>query len=116
MSEIKIMQKKIYFDMISKVMRFSEERQIPLFFIGVVSRPGSKTENYFSKRLNRSANVFVCNQGFPYIEIFGTYTENNEYKFMSDKLHLNSIGHKEISMKMMKETEKILIERLNNSM
>lgn len=100
--------KKIYKRLIDNVINFCKEKNIPLIFVGVVSTPASKIRNYYSERLNEFVKPLIHNHNMPYINIFGYLTENNEYKFMEDKEHLNRIGHKEISKRLIEEIQRLL--------
>lgn len=93
--------KKRYITLIKEVINLSKKYKIPVIFIGVVSRPDSKVQDYYSKDLNQSLKNLISSYNLPYIDIFGNYNQNGQFKFYSDNLHLNKIGHKEIAEKLL---------------
>ncbi len=99
-----------YKKLITKVLRFAEHKKVPLLFLGVTSRPKSKSENLLSLRLNQFAKDFILSLGGTYIDIFGEFTENHEFKFSNDRLSLSKIGHREVSEKLAKNISKIFAD------
>ncbi|MBP6183190.1 hypothetical protein [Flavobacterium sp.] len=100
--------KNEYKKLITNVQSFSENKKVPLLFLGVTSRPKSKAENLLSLRLNQFAGNLIQSLGGTYIDIFGKFTVNNEYKFSTDNLSLSKIGHKEVADKLVIHINKLL--------
>lgn len=92
--------KNEYKKLITNVLRFAEHKKVPLLFLGVTSRPKSKSENLLSLRLNQFAKDLIQSLGGTYIDIFGEFTKNHDYKFSNDRLSLSKIGHKDVADKL----------------
>jgi len=97
---------KEYKNLIINVLRLSEDKKIPVLFLGVTSRPNYITENLFARRLNRYAEKLISSLGGTYIDIFGKFTPKKEYKFVnstnnkSDQIRLTKIGHRKVTEKL----------------
>jgi len=103
--------KTTFKNLITDVFTYAKEKNVPVLFLGVVSRPIYNAENLFSRRLNHSAKSWISSLNGMYIDIFGKFTSNNECKFINsreDKLSLNKFGHQEVAEKTAKVLEKIL--------
>lgn len=100
--------KNEYKKLILNVQKFATLNNVPILFLGVTSRPKSKTENLLSLRLNQYAEKLIQSFGGTYIDIFEKYTIKNDYKFSTDNLSLSKIGHKEVADKLAIHINKIL--------
>ena len=102
--------KNEYKKLITNVLRYADHKKVPLLFLGVTSRPKSKSENLLSLRLNQFAKSLIQSLGGTYIDIFGKFTENHDNKFCDDRLSLSKIGHQEVADKLAKNISKIFAD------
>ena len=89
-----------YFRLVEELIAFSKHKTIPVTFIGIVSRPISRTENFLSYRLNKKFIHLLQQRKLTYLNIFGTHNPSGSFLFKSDRIHVNEYVHASIAEKI----------------
>ena len=103
-----------YENLLINIDEYSRKRKIPVVYLGVTSRPNSYLENLICKGLNARMSKFITSIGSNYIDIFGMYNIEKDYKFVKgtdvpDQICLNAVGHEEVANKLMVEIKEIIL-------
>ncbi|WP_339704842.1 hypothetical protein [uncultured Kriegella sp.] len=103
-----------YENLLVDIDEYCAKEGIPVVYLGVTSRPNSYIENLICKRLNTRMSQFITSMGGTYIDIFGKYDDESNYKFVRgtdvpDQICLNAVGHKEVANKLMVEVKEIAL-------
>lgn len=93
--------KKVAFELTN----YADLHHIPILFLGASSRPNSISEDITAKYLNDFMSDYIQSLGKTYIDMFGKYDSDNNYKFVvskksADKPNLSEIGHREAANKV----------------
>jgi disulfide oxidoreductase YuzD len=89
----------LYFKTIDECLNYTSSRNIDMIFIGIVSRPADRLDNWLSARLNKKFSEFL-NHRAPYIDVFGTHDEAGNFLFKRDLIHINEIAHMRVARKV----------------
>jgi hypothetical protein len=90
-----------YIKVIEEMVALANKHAIPIIFLGVTSRPNIGIEEFFARRLNTKMVDYFSKNPYPYLNIFGSTTQEGDHKFC-DKIifSLNENGHKEIAQNL----------------
>jgi lysophospholipase L1-like esterase len=100
---------KEYTKMLKEIIKFSEQKKLPLIFLSPMPKPSPYPHYLVSKMLNTSMKKFIGSKGYDYVDLFSKYSDNGEYLFLDDDLHLNDSAHKFIASKLYSAVKKHLI-------
>lgn len=94
---------------IGALVRYADEKALPLLIIGPASRPRSLAENRLLFKLEKRLKTRFGRNN--YVSCFGSQDEQGNALFMEDGVHVNKKGHFRFSELIFPVLKKILIKQ-----
>lgn len=100
-----------YNKLIEKMMDFTKQNNLPLFFLSPSPKPVPFIDYKISEMLYKDTKKYIEKRGYDYIDVFRKYSDNGEYLFLNDNLHLNTIAHQFIAKQLFPVVEKNILSK-----
>jgi hypothetical protein len=91
---------KEYMELIYKVSDYCKEKDIQFILAGPASRPNTLLENYLTDNLHNISSNYAARNKIHFISCLGKFSENGEYLFFKNGIHVNEAGHRRIAEKI----------------